>query len=120
MANEEPVVSAKLLRKAVRSRVPYLEAHHACATELLAPHLAPDACLARDCTMKHIRRLLETDLGLPPKALDAEPHKGAITQLVEEARAHAAVIQLTTDGTLRSCVCCSPQKLRRLKLSRLP
>jgi len=119
MADEAPVVSAKLLRKAVRSRVPYLEAHHACATELLAPNLAPDAWLARECTMKQIRRLLEADLGLPPKALDAEPHKGAITQLVEEARAHAAVRHNTTDGTRRSCVYCSPT-LRRQSLSRPP
>ncbi len=36
--------------------------------------------------MKQLRRLIEEDLALPPKTLDAEPHKSSIRDQVDEAR----------------------------------
>ena len=44
-----------------------------------------------DLTLRKTRRLLETDLQLPPNALDEEPHKSLIKHQVDEARGASAL-----------------------------
>jgi hypothetical protein len=104
-----PQVDAKALRKAIKRRVPYLEANRKCAlracrSRALARVRAEHSSSAAKTpflnealrvlrasrrsavTIKQVRRFLEEDMALPPHALDAEPHKSSVKTQVDTAR----------------------------------